>query len=40
MKAIVIKEFGTPEKLVVEETMSPRPKEDEIIIQMKYAPIN
>ncbi|MCA5003655.1 NAD(P)H-quinone oxidoreductase [Sphingobacterium bovistauri] len=40
MKAVVIKEYGGPEVLVVEEVLKPTIKEDEVLIQVKAAGIN
>ncbi len=39
MKAVVCREFGPPEKLVVEEVPDPTPGEGEVVVQVKAAPI-
>ena len=40
MKAVVIKEFGGPEVLVVEDRTVPRLLEDEVLIEVKAAGVN
>ncbi len=40
MKAVLCKQFGPPESLVVEELPSPRPGEDEVVVSVKAASVN
>ena len=40
MKAVLCKEFGPPEKLVVEDVPSPVPVEGEVVVQVKAASVN
>jgi len=40
MKAVVCKQFGPPESLVVEELPSPRPGRGEVVISVKAASVN
>jgi len=35
MRAIVISEFGGPEKLVIEEVAAPEPRAGHVVIQVK-----
>ncbi|WP_209122693.1 zinc-binding dehydrogenase [Alkalihalobacillus sp. BA299] len=40
MKAIVIREIGGPEKLVLEDVPTPEPSRGEVVIQLQYAAMN
>jgi NADPH2:quinone reductase len=40
MKAVVCKQFGPPESLVVEDLPSPRPGPGEVVVSMKAASVN
>lgn len=40
MKAILVKEFGGPEKLIIGNAPSPIPNEDQVVISVKYAGVN
>jgi len=40
MKAIVCKEFGLPNTLLLEDTESPRPKEKEVLVSVKACGVN
>ena len=40
MRAIVIKEFGGPEQLVMQELPDPKPKADHVIIEVQAFGIN
>lgn len=40
MKAVVCKQFGPPESLVIEEVPSPRPGAGEVVVRMKAASLN
>lgn len=40
MKAIVLREIGSPEKLCLEEVETPKPKANEVVVQLKYASLN
>jgi len=40
VKAVLCKQFGPPESLVVEELPSPRPGEDEVVVSVKAASVN
>ncbi len=40
MKAIVCKQFGPPSNLVLEEIESPKPKEKEVVVQVKACGVN
>ena len=40
MKAILCKEFGTPETLVFEEIETPTPKDDEVLLSVKACSVN
>lgn len=40
MKALVCKEYGPPEKLVIEEKPDPIPADDEVLVDIKAAGIN
>lgn len=40
MKAIVIDEFGGPEKMVLREVARPLPADDEVVIRIAYAGVN
>ena len=40
MKAVVCRQFGPPESLVVEELPSPRPGAGEVVVSMKAASVN
>ena len=40
MRAIVIKEFGGPEQLVIQELPDPKPRADHVIIEVKAFGIN
>jgi NADPH:quinone reductase len=40
MRAIVIKEFGGPEQLVIEELTDPQPKPDHVVVEVKAFGLN
>jgi len=40
MKAVILKEVGGPEKLQIEKVDTPKPKEKEVLIKLKYAALN
>ncbi|MGK2742484.1 NADPH:quinone oxidoreductase family protein [Tepidicaulis sp. LMO-SS28] len=40
MKAVLCKEFGPPEKLVIEDVPSPEPKEGEVVLDVHAAAVN
>ncbi len=40
MKAIVCKKFGAPSNLVLEEVIGPKPKEKEVLVQVKACGLN
>ncbi|GAK44220.1 alcohol dehydrogenase [Tepidicaulis marinus] len=40
MKAVLCKEYGPPEKLVIEDVPSPEPKDGEVVIEVHSAAVN
>jgi NADPH2:quinone reductase len=40
VKAVVCKQFGPPESLVIEEVPSPRPGPGEVVVSVKAASVN
>lgn len=40
MKAIVIKQFGGYDKLIVENVETPKLKMGEVLVKMKFTPVN
>ncbi len=40
MKAIVIEEFGGPEKLTFKDVQTPKPLKNEVLVKVKYAGVN
>src|SRR5213082_2318959 len=40
MKAVLCKQFGPPESLVIEELPSPKPGTGEVVVSMKAASVN
>jgi len=40
MKAVLVKEFGGPEKLTIGDIPSPKPNDDQVIIKVEYAGVN
>lgn len=40
MKAVLCKEFGPPEKLVIEDVPSPEPKDGEVVLEVHAAAVN
>src|ERR1700733_6860349 len=40
MRAVVIRQFGSPEQLKVEEVPTPKPQGDEVLVAVKAAAIN
>lgn len=40
MKAVVLRELGGPNKLQIEDVNVPKPKENEVLIRVKYAALN
>ncbi|MCP4460482.1 MAG: NADPH:quinone oxidoreductase family protein [Cytophagales bacterium] len=40
MKAVLVKEFGGPDRLIIEEVPSPKPDEDQVVISVHYAGLN
>jgi len=40
MKAIIVREFGAPDVMNLEEVSTPEPRENQVLVQLKAAGLN